>query len=90
MLSGETGYQVRLPADCSQPLGSASEWRGAQYADGSLPFSLRSAPNVADALQWVMLDSGVSMVDHYLDGFVTMGNHRSSKCCRNLDRTLAI
>ena len=47
------------------------EWRGARYADGSLPFGLRSAPKifsaVADALQWVMLDSGVSIVDHYLD-----------------------
>ena len=70
------------------------EWRGARYADGSLPFGLRSAPKifsaVADALQWVMLDSGVSIVDHYLDDFVTMGTPGSSECRRNLERILAV
>ena len=45
--------------------------------DCSLPFGLRSAPKiftaVADALQWVMYNNGVSMVDHYLNDFVMMG-----------------
>ena len=54
------------------------EWRGAQYVDGSLPFGLRSAPKiftaVADALQWAMLANGVSIVEHYLDDFVTLGS----------------
>ena len=70
------------------------EWRGLFYVDGSLPFGLRSAPKiftaVADALQWIMLDNGVSMVDHYLDDFVTMGPPDSPECRRNLDRILAI
>ena len=70
------------------------EWGGAQYVDGCLPFGLRSAPKiftaVADALQWVMRNSGVSMVDHYLDDFVTMGPPSSPECRRNLDRILSV
>ena len=50
------------------------EWEGRHYVDSALPFGLRSAPKiftaVADALQWVMLDVGVSAVNHYLDDFV--------------------
>lgn len=53
------------------------EWKGAYYVDGALPFGLRSAPKtftaVADALQWVMHQNGVTVVDHYLDDFITMG-----------------
>ena len=70
------------------------EWKGAQYADGSLPFGLRSAPKiftaVADALQWVMLTSGVSMVEHYLDDFVTLGSPGSQECGRNLGKIWAV
>ena len=61
---------------------------------GPSPFGLRSAPKifsaVVDALQWVMLDSGVSIVDHYLDDFVTMGTPGSLECRRNLERILAV
>ena len=70
------------------------EWGGAFYVDGALPFGLRSAPKiftaVADALQWVLLDSGVTIVDHYLDDFITMGRPGSPECRQNLDRILAI
>ena len=67
----------------------AVEWRGQYYVDGALPFALRSAPKifmaVADALQWVMIREGVSLVDHYLDDFVTMGPPNSDVCRMNLD-----
>ena len=69
------------------------QWSGAYYVDGALPFGLRSAPKiftaVADALQWVMVDKGVSAIDHYLDDFITMGPAGSQECRENLDRILA-
>ena len=70
------------------------EWRGAHYVDGALPFGLRSAPKIftalADALQWVMLREGVSMVHHYLDDFITIGPPGSDVCNASLDRILAV
>ena len=52
------------------------EWCRAHYVDGALPFGLRSALKIfmalADALQWVMLREGVSMVHHYLYDFITI------------------
>ena len=70
------------------------EWKGAIYVDGVLPFGLRSAPKiftaVADALQWVMLNNGITMVDHYLDDFITMGPAGSEVCGQNLGRILAL
>ena len=53
------------------------QWSGAYYVDGALPFCLRSAAKLftamADALPWVMVNKGVSPVNHYLDDFITMG-----------------
>ena len=53
------------------------EWKGMVYVDLALPFGLRSAPllftAVGDALQWIMLQQGVSWLGHYMDDFVTMG-----------------
>ena len=64
------------------------EWKGAHYADGSLPFGLRSAPKiftaVADALEWIMWQRGVTWVAHYLDDFATVGPPRSEICSHNL------
>ena len=64
-------------------------WQGAHYVDGMLPFGLRSAPiiftAVADALEWILRQRGVSEVDHYLDDFITMGPPASQTCRRNLD-----
>ena len=67
------------------------EWKGACYVDGMLPFGLRSAPKiftaVADALEWILHQNGVTLVDHYLDDFITMG---SETCGQNLDWILAV
>ena len=63
-------------------------WRGKVYLDAMLPFGLRSAPKVfnalADTLEWCFHYRGVNDVDHYLDDFVTMGPPASSTCARNL------
>ena len=58
-------------------------WREQVYVDSVLPFGLRSAPKifnaVADALQWVMLSKGVRFIFHYLDDFVTVGAPHSQE-----------
>lgn len=49
-------------------------WEGTQWIDAALPFGLRSAPKlfnaVADALLWVMFERGVKDGIHYLDDFL--------------------
>ena len=64
-------------------------WKGGHYADGMLPFGLRSASKlftaVANALEWIMLQWGITYVDHYLDDFVTMGPPGVAVCGKNLD-----
>ena len=69
-------------------------WRGKIYIDSVLPFGLRSAPkifsSVADALEWILLQHGVSLSLHYLDDFLTAGAANSSQCRDNLDLIIAI
>ncbi len=52
-------------------------WQGTTFLDTVLPFGLRPAPKVfnalADALQWVALGRGVSCLFHYLDDYITLG-----------------
>ena len=64
------------------------EWKGMVYVDLALPFGLRSAPllftAVGDALQWIMLQQGVSWLGHYVDDFVTMGAAGKLECETNL------
>ena len=58
------------------------------YVDAALPFSLRSAPKIfnalADALEWILHAHGVEHLWHYLDDFLTCGAPRSDECMRNL------
>ena len=69
-------------------------WRKKLYVDTVLPFGLRSAPKIfsslADALEWILLNRGVSTVLHYLDDFLTMGRADSTQCKENLEIMLAI
>jgi len=49
------------------------EWKGGLYLDATLPFGLRSAPvifnAVAEALAFVIRERGVEGMDHYLDDY---------------------
>ena len=58
------------------------KWQDAIYVDAMLPFGLRSAPKlfnaVADSLEWCKRD--VNFVRHYLDDFVVIGPPGSSLC----------
>ena len=65
------------------------KWEGALYVDLMLPFGLRSAPKIfnaiADAIQWHVEREGVDHVDHYLDDFIVIGPPRSPQCQQALD-----
>ena len=61
-----------------------------------LPFGLRSAPKifnaVADALEWSLRQRGIRQIFHYLDDFIVIGPPDSSECALallTLDRTCA-
>ena len=53
------------------------EWNNQIYVDGMLPFGLRSAPKLfnalADAIEWCIGQEGVEGVFHYLDDFAVVG-----------------
>ena len=50
-------------------------WNQQLYIDSVLPFGLRSAPKifnaVAAALRWIAVQRGVTYLDHFLDDFIT-------------------
>jgi hypothetical protein len=64
-LTGGTCIEGRLLLDLA--------WEDRAYVDTVLPFSLRSAPKIVnaivDTLQWVMVNKGLGIVFHYLDDF---------------------
>ena len=66
-------------------LGISSE--GQVYIDIALPFGLRSAPliftAIADGVQWILEQRGVSDVSHYLDDFITIGPPSTIQCATN-------
>ena len=51
----------------------AMEWRGGIFIDTCLPFGLRSAPKLfnlmADLLEWILQEQGVTFLLHYLDDY---------------------
>ena len=67
----------------------AIKWRGVTYCDRRLPFGLRSAPKVfnavADALAWALTVRGVEKTLHYLDDFFFCGPANSPVCQKALD-----
>ncbi len=67
-------------------------WERQYYVDTVLPFGLRSAPKifnaVADALQWIVKQNGVTYLEHYLDDFITIGGEDTEECADNLSMLL--
>ena len=63
-------------------------WRGGIFIDTVLPFGLRSAPKIfnaiADALEWVAQENGVDAIYHYLDDFLVLGAPGSDRCANDL------
>ena len=67
----------------------ALKWEGRLYVDPRLPFGLRSAPKifnaVADALEWVLTQAGIPCIRHYLDDFIIVSLPASPQCQQCLD-----
>lgn len=77
---------------------------GCNYIDTWLPFGLHSAPKLfnvlADLLEWILLNQGVTFLLHYLNDFLTIGQPGTTVCqsnllllhkiCRVLEKPLAI
>ena len=68
------------------------EWNNHIYVDPMLPFGLRSAPKifnaVADALNWYLHQAGIQHILHYLDDFIIItppGSPEGQECLAILD-----
>ena len=63
-------------------------WEDALYIDTVLPFGLRSAPKifnaVANAVEWIVRQQGVDLIFHYLDDFLLVGNPHTGECAIHL------
>ena len=54
------------------------------FVDTTLPFGLRSAPKIfnalADGVEWIAQQRGVPCILHYLDNFLVMGSPDTPEC----------
>ena len=89
----DAAYRM-VPVHPADRLLLGMQWDGSIFVDSRLPFGLRSAPKifsaVADALQWVFRQNGVTWVGHYLDDYITVGPPSSPVCGNNLRHMLAV
>ena len=83
----ESAYRLIPVHPQDRPL-QAMQWKGSVYFDPMLPFGLRSAPKifnaVADALEWYLRSRGVENIFHYLDDFIVVGSPGSRQCAHAL------
>ena len=91
----ESAYRL-VPVHPADRRLLAVEWQGAVYVDPMLPFGLRSAPKIfnaiADALEWCLRQQGIRDIFHYLDDFIIVAPPRSPECSlalKTLDRVCA-
>ena len=86
----EAYRQIPIHPDDRWMLGM--EWKGQLFVDTTLPFGLRSAPvifnAVAEALAYMIKQKGVKGLDHYLDDFSIVGDPQSSECGQYLKTAL--
>ncbi len=87
----ESAYRL-VPVHPDDRLLLGMKWREFLYVDTSLPFGLRSAPKifnaVADAIEWMMRRQGIGSSLHYLDDFIVFGSAGVSECQIALDKAL--
>ena len=80
----ESAYRI-VPVHPADRLLLGMAWRGKGYIDAALPFGLRSAPKmfnaIADVLQWILVSPGVKVI-HYLDDFLLFGVLGTNECER--------
>ena len=85
----ESAYRLIPVHPEDRPL-QAVRWQDQIFVDPMLPFGLRSAPKifnaVADALHWHLTRCGIQHLFHYLDDFIMVASPKSPQC--QLDLTL--
>ena len=91
-LDVESAYRI-VPVHPTDRLLLGMQWRGELYIDTTLPFGLRSAPKIfnalADALLWIFGTYGIKGI-HYLDDFLLFGAPDTLECSQALTKALAI
>lgn len=84
----EAAYRLIPVHPQDRPL-QAVQWENRIYIDPMLPFGLRSAPKifnaVADALHWYLQNAGIPHLKHYLDDFIIIAPPLSPLCSHYLD-----
>ena len=79
----EAAYRL-VPVHPQDRQLQAVKWNDRVYVDPMLPFGLRSAPKIfnaiADALEWILHHQGVEFCEHYLDDFIILGRPDSPEC----------
>ena len=70
-----------------------TKWQDKIFIDAVLPFGLRSAPKIfnaiADALEWIFARSGIYPTHHYLDDFIFFGHPGTNQCVDALTTAIA-
>ena len=88
MIDIEAAYRLVPVHPDDRPL-LGLRWNGEVYCDAMLPFGLRSAAKIfnalADALEWTIRQKGATHIAHYLDDFVIVGAPDSSQCADSLN-----
>ena len=89
----QEAYRI-LPVHPQDRVLLGMRWDEQLYVDTVLPFGLRSAPKIFDALantfEWVLKEKGLSFIHHYLDDFITAGPPGSGECQHNLATMLEV
>ncbi len=79
----EAAYRL-IPVHPQDRVIQAVQWGGNTFVDPMLPFGLRSAPKifnaVADALQWHLTQAGIEVLFHYLDDYIMVAPPNSCLC----------
>ena len=85
----ESAYRLIPVHPQDRPL-QAVRWEGQVFIDPMLPFGLRSAPKifnaVVDALNWLLHQRGIPHVLHYLDDFIIISPPHSPQGQESLSR----
>ena len=83
----KNAYRIILVHPDNRPLLGMS-WGNHLYVDKALPFGLRSAAKlfnaIADTLEWIAKHMGIEFQRHYLDDFITIGHPGSEECIAHL------
>ncbi len=89
----ESAYRL-IPVHPEDRLLLGMKRRGFLYVDATLPFGLRSAPKifnaVADAVEWMMKRQNIRNSLHYLDDFIVFGNSGETESQMALDKALQL